>query len=91
MASIRHEIHDAHDIEPCACVSSASDAIKVSLANEELAAVEGWRAANLIDSVPDAVRELVRLGLLSEIARVHQLVADIRASVNDRGAGLKEN
>ncbi|CAN0473302.1 unnamed protein product, partial [Phaeothamnion confervicola] len=57
--------------------------INVSLALEELAAVEGWRAANLIASMPDAVRELVRIGLLSEIAKVHQLVEDIRASVTE--------
>jgi len=57
--------------------------IPVPLDDEELAAVEGWRAANLITSLPDAVRELVRLGLLSEIAKVQKLVEDIRASVTN--------
>lgn len=59
------------------------NAIAVALDDEELAAVEGWRAANLIASLPDAVRELVRLGLLSEIAKVQKLVEDIRASVTN--------
>ena len=38
---------------------------------------------DLIASLPDAVRELVRIGLLSEIAKVQKLVEDIRASVTN--------
>lgn len=62
-------------------VSADDQPIAVALDHEELAAVEGWRAANLVASLPDAVRELVRIGLLSEIAKVQKLVEDIRASV----------
>lgn len=83
MASTRLELDDSRDIQKRRRASASNDAINVSLAGEELAAVEGWRAANLIASLPDAVRELVRIGLLSEIAKVHQLVEDIRASVTD--------
>lgn len=86
MASTRLELDERRDIQSHGRASNANDAINVSLAGEELAAVEGWRAANLIASLPDAVRELVRIGLLSEIAKVHQLVEDIRASVGDRSA-----
>lgn len=57
--------------------------VEVLLDEEQLAAVEGWRSANLIPTRPEALRELVRLGLLSEIAKIHQLVSDIRASVDN--------
>jgi len=69
------------------------ETIVISLNDEELAAVEGWRAANLLDTKTEAIRELVRLGLLSEIAKVHQLVNDLRASVDngaDDGASLRD-
>ena len=56
--------------------------VEVLLNDEELAAVDGWRCANLLHSNREALRELVRLGLLSEIAKLHQLVEDIRASVD---------
>ncbi len=58
--------------------------VEVLLDDEQFAAVEGWRSANLIPTRPEALCELVRLGLLSEIAKIHQLVADIRASVDSR-------
>ncbi len=46
--------------------------IRVPLSEEELAAVEGWRKANNVASQGDAIRALVRLGLLSEIGRIYQ-------------------
>ena len=46
----------------------------IRLSTEELAAVEGWRRANMLDSRADALRELVRLGLLSEIGRIYRAV-----------------
>lgn len=64
--------------------SASMHRFEVLLDDEQLAAVEGWRSANLIPTRPEALRELVRLGLLSEIAKIHQLVADIRASVDSR-------
>ncbi len=45
---------------------------EVRLNDEELAAVEGWRQANMFASRADALRELVRLGLLSEIGRIYR-------------------
>lgn len=53
-------------------------AVNVSLNEEQLAAVDGWRAANRIDSREQAVQELVRLGLLSEIARVYRMISGVR-------------
>ena len=49
--------------------------ILVPLSDEELAAVEGWRKANNVESREDAIRALVRLGLLSEIGRIYQSVS----------------
>lgn len=49
--------------------------ILVPLSDEELAAVEGWRKANNVDSREDAIRALVRLGLLSEIGRIYRSVS----------------
>ncbi|MEL7468898.1 MAG: hypothetical protein AAFN27_10620 [Pseudomonadota bacterium] len=48
--------------------------IVVPLNAEELAAVEGWRRANELDSQETAIRQLVRLGLLNEISRIYQSV-----------------
>ena len=45
--------------------------IEVPLTDEELAAVEGWRKANALSSVESAARQLIRLGLLSEIGRIY--------------------
>lgn len=53
--------------------------ITVSLSEEELAAVEGWRRANDLDSWETAVRQLVRLGLLNEISRIYQSVTSTDA------------
>ena len=63
----------------------ATGTVVIDLDNEVLAALEGWRAANLVQSRSEAARELVRIGLLSEIAKVQKLVEDIRASILTRG------
>ncbi len=49
--------------------------VTVFLDDEELAAVKGWAAANNMISVSDAARELLRLGLLSEVAETYRRVA----------------
>lgn len=49
--------------------------VAVVLTGEQAAAVEGWRVANRIESQPDAVRELVRIGLLSEIGRIYRMIS----------------
>lgn len=49
--------------------------IEVVLNDEQFAALEGWRFANRVADRSEAVRELVRLGLLAEIGRVYRLVA----------------
>ncbi|NMG41857.1 hypothetical protein GRZ55_21735 [Chelativorans sp. ZYF759] len=51
--------------------------LEISLEGEQLAAVDGWRFANRIDSREEALQELVRIGLLSEIGRVYRLVAGL--------------
>lgn len=44
----------------------------VQLSASELSAVEAWRSANEICSQAEALRELVRFGLLGEIRRVYE-------------------
>jgi hypothetical protein len=56
----------------------------VTLNNEQLAAVEGWRLAHGIAEQSDALGELVRLGLLSEIAKIFRLVSENRAPTAER-------
>lgn len=57
--------------------------VQVLLTDEQMAAVEGWRAANRIADQADALSELVRLGLLSEIARVYRLASGLRDGFDD--------
>lgn len=64
--------------------AGVSTEVRVTLSDEQMAAVDGWRAANRIADRSEAVRELVRLGLLGEIARVYQLVAKIRDGGEER-------
>lgn len=52
--------------------------VSVTLTGEQAAAVEGWRAANRLESQADAVRELVRIGLLTEIGRIYRRICRIR-------------
>lgn len=49
--------------------------LEVTLTEEQFAALEGWRYANRVGDRSEAVRELVRIGLLSEIGRVYRLIA----------------
>lgn len=43
--------------------------------NDDLiAAVEGWRRAHGVAEQPEALGELVRLGLMSEVAKIYRLV-----------------
>lgn len=49
--------------------------IEVPLTDEEHAAVQGWRQANGLGSTESAARQLIRLGLLSEIGRIYQVSA----------------
>ena len=44
----------------------------VELSASELSAVEAWREANAIQDRTEALRELIKFGLLSEIRRVYQ-------------------
>ncbi|WP_224405597.1 hypothetical protein [Afifella sp. IM 167] len=46
----------------------------VALSDEQYAAAEAWRSANGIEDPSEALGELVRLGLLSEIARIYRHV-----------------
>lgn len=54
---------------------TGSHTVTVFLDDEELAAVKGWAAANNMVSVSDAACELVRIGLLSQIAETYRRVA----------------
>ncbi|RST84709.1 hypothetical protein EJC49_19495 [Aquibium carbonis] len=58
--------------------------VEVTFTEEQYAALEGWRSANRVGDRSEAVRELVRLGLLAEIARVYRLVVGVADS--DDGA-----
>ena len=51
--------------------------VLVTIDDELLAAVEGWRQAHALDQ-PEAIGQLIRLGLLSEIAKIYRLVSDKR-------------
>lgn len=62
--------------------SSGTVQFSVVLNAEELSAVKGWKYANDADSTPQALRELVRLGLLSEISGAYGLIKSIRQSVD---------
>lgn len=55
----------------------ASHHILVALGDELLAAVEGWRQVHGVEQ-SDAIGTLVRLGLLSEIAKIYRFVANPR-------------
>ena len=56
--------------------------LRLELDSEEFAAVEGWRVANNLPTTAHAVRELLRLGLLSEISKVFGVVSAVRESVD---------
>ena len=52
--------------------------VVVTLNDEQMAAAEGWRSAHGISNQSEALGELSRLGLLSEIAKIYRLVCDNR-------------
>lgn len=56
--------------------------VSVVLSKYELSAVEGWKSANNIKSTTQALRELVRLGLLSEISQSYELVKSVRQTTD---------
>lgn len=56
-------------------VGNGQRRVEVTLTEEQFAALEGWRSANRVGDRSEAVRELVRIGLLSEIGRVYRLIA----------------
>lgn len=55
--------------------NNATIRLEVAFSDDELAAIEAWRQANDFDSQAIATRQLVRLGLLSEIGRVYRTIA----------------
>ncbi len=57
--------------------------ITVGLDGELAQAVRGWKDANGVDTIAEAVLELVRIGLLSEIAKVYGMVSDMRDRDDD--------
>ena len=70
-------------IDPGRAESGAPDCcFSVTLNEEELSAVDGWRRANNIPTTEGAIRELLRLGLLSELSRAYDVVKSIRNSVD---------
>ena len=52
--------------------------VLVELSHEQMAAAEGWRAAHGISDQAEAFGELIRLGLLSEIAKIYRMVCKDR-------------
>ncbi len=52
--------------------------VLAKLSDEQMAAAEGWRLAHGITEQSDALGELIRLGLLSEITKIYKLVSDNR-------------
>ncbi|BDA85244.1 hypothetical protein Sa4125_27860 [Aureimonas sp. SA4125] len=64
--------------------------IELTLNEEVLAAVEGWRQAHGMADQSQALGELVVLGLMSEIGRIYRLATGAAGSSADtarRGAG----
>jgi hypothetical protein len=55
-----------------------SHRVAVTLNDEQMAAVEGWRLAHGFDDQSEALGELVRLALLGEIAKIYRLVSENR-------------
>jgi hypothetical protein len=52
--------------------------IEVTLNDEVMAAVEGWRQAHGLSNQSEALGELVRLGLMSEIGRIYRMATSAR-------------
>lgn len=81
--SLRENGDGGNHFGPVGASDEVTGRIEVRLGAEQLAALDGWRAANGIDDRSEAVRELVRLGLLSEIAKVYQFVSRMRGGEED--------
>ena len=75
MATGLHQ-NGQHFSERSAYSSLGMCRVELWLNDEEAAAVDGWREANRIADYSDALREIIRLGLLSEIAKIYRMVAD---------------
>lgn len=58
--------------------------VMAALGREQMAAAEGWRSAHGITDQAEAMGELIRLGLLSEVAKIYRLVSEDR-SLKSRG------
>ena len=75
--------------------TATTQRILVAVSDELLAAVEGWRQVHGVEQ-SEAIGTLVRLGLLSEIAKIYRLVADKKPSSDGvtrkpkRHTGLRE-
>lgn len=52
--------------------------VLAALGREQMAAAEGWRSAHGITDQAEAMGELIRLGLLSEVAKIYRLVSEDR-------------
>jgi hypothetical protein len=66
--------------------SSRRHNVIVTLNDEQMAAAEGWRSAHGISDRAEALGELVRLGLLGEIAKIYRLVGVNRSrDARERG------
>ncbi len=82
--SIQRDIFSARYADSIDVSRSEGDGwVKVSFSGELGEAVEGWRVANGLASRSDAVKELVRLGLLSEIAKVYGMVSGMRDEADE--------
>ena len=60
--------------------------VVVLLTEEEKGALEAWREANLSSTLSDAARQLMRLGLQGELARIQMLVSDVLATMANDGS-----
>jgi hypothetical protein len=82
--SVQRDIFGAHHSDTIDVGRNEGDGwVRVSFSGELGEAVEGWRAANGLATRSEAVTELVRLGLLSEIAKVYGMVTGMRDEADD--------
>jgi hypothetical protein len=63
--------------------------VLIEVDDELLAAVDGWRHAHGLRQT-EAIGQLIRFGLLSEIAKIYRLVSDKRPSDRGKVASRKE-
>ena len=83
-----HTASTCSDPTNIAADGSTTHRILVSVSDELLAAVEGWRQVHGVDQ-SEAVGTLVRLGLLSEIAKIYRFVSEKRPPGSTQGAAKK--